>query len=90
MNHSPSLIYRWIVEAMKTHPAPEMSDDIHDMECDEMWHFLGSKKIGFWKALDRGRYRPVAWVTGRRDMSTFKQRDDKVKYLKNYTFFTDH
>jgi hypothetical protein len=46
LNHSPFLIYREIAEAMKTHPAPKMSDDIHDMECDEMRHFLGSKKLG--------------------------------------------
>ncbi len=62
MNHSPSLIYREIVEALKTTPKPEMSDNLHDMEYDEMRHFLGSKKIGFWKALDRGKNRPVAVI----------------------------
>ncbi len=56
-----------------------------------MRHFLGSKKtnIGFWKALDRGRHRNVAWITGHRDMSTFNQLYDNVKHLKNCTFFTD-
>jgi hypothetical protein len=60
MNHSPSLIYREIVEAMKTHLAPEISDDSHDMECDEMWHFLGSKKLG------SGR----PWIVADIDLST--------------------
>jgi len=44
LNHSPSLMYRWSVEAMKIPPAPEISDDIQEMECDEMWHFVGAKK----------------------------------------------
>ena len=47
MNHSRPIIYREIVEAMKTHPAPEISDDSHDMECDEMWHFVNGKKTKF-------------------------------------------
>jgi hypothetical protein len=40
LNHSPSLIYREIVEAMKTPPEPEMSADIHDMECDDLKGFI--------------------------------------------------
>jgi hypothetical protein len=32
------------VEAIKTTPEPEISDDILEMEFDEMWHFVGSKK----------------------------------------------
>ena len=33
-----------------------------------------------------------SWQTStcRRDVSTFKKRDDNVKHLKNCTFFTDH
>ncbi len=82
LNHSRSLIYREIVEAMKTPPERKMSDDIHNMECDEMWHFLGSKKI----ILASGR----PWVIAHRDVPIFKKRDDTVKHLKNCTFFTDH
>jgi transposase len=44
LNHSPSIIYRWIKDAMKNTPEPEISDDILEMEFDEMWHFVGSKK----------------------------------------------
>jgi hypothetical protein len=37
-------MYRWSVEAIKIPPAPEISDDIQEMQCDEMWHFVGAKK----------------------------------------------
>lgn len=42
--HSPSLIYRWIVEEAAKLPEPVVSGDIQEMEFDEMWHFIGSKK----------------------------------------------
>lgn len=44
LNHSPSIIYRWIVEAMDKTEEPEISSTIQEMEFDEMWHFIGSKK----------------------------------------------
>ena len=61
MNHSPSIIYRWIVEAMKTTPEPEISDDIQEMEFDEMWHFVGSKKTNI------GSLRP--WIVAEIELS---------------------
>ncbi len=42
--HSRSLTYRWIVEEAAKLPEPVISGDIKEMEFDEMWHFLGSKK----------------------------------------------
>src|SRR5919106_4848479 len=42
--HSPSLLYRWIVEEMAKLPEPSVPGDIKEMEFDEMWHFIGSKK----------------------------------------------
>ncbi len=42
--HSPSLIYRWIVEEMGKIEEPVVAGDIKEMEFDEMWHFVGSKK----------------------------------------------
>lgn len=42
--HSPSLLYRWIVEEMAKLPEPAVPGDIQEMEFDEMWHFIGSKK----------------------------------------------
>ena len=43
LNHSPSIIYRWIKEAMDKTPEPSVSADIQEMEFDEMWHFLQKK-----------------------------------------------
>lgn len=42
--HSPSLLYRWITEEAALLPEPVVSSDIKEMEFDEMWHFIGSKK----------------------------------------------
>jgi transposase len=42
--HSPSLLYRWIVEEAAKLPEPAISGNIKEMEFDEMWHFIGSKK----------------------------------------------
>ena len=42
--HAPSLLYRWIVEEMAKLPEPAVAGDIKEMEFDEMWHFIGSKK----------------------------------------------
>lgn len=42
--HSRSLMYRWITEAAASLPDPEVEGGIQEMEFDEMWHFVGSKK----------------------------------------------
>lgn len=47
LGHSPSIIYRWIVEAMCKTQEPVVSSDIMEMEFDEMWYFIGSKKTSF-------------------------------------------
>ncbi len=51
--HAPSLIYGWIKEAGATLPDVGVADGIQEIEFDEMWHFLGSKKtnIGSLKPL---------------------------------------
>jgi insertion element IS1 protein InsB len=51
----------------------------------------GLKKNKLWliKAVDRGARRTVAWVTGGRDAATFQRLYEKVKHLKNATFYTD-
>ena len=43
----PSLVYRWIVEAGANLPNETVQGDIKEMEFDEMWHFVGSKKEEF-------------------------------------------
>ena len=47
LGHSPSLIYRWIVEAMNNTPEPAIDGEIEEIEFDEMWHFIGSKKTKY-------------------------------------------
>ncbi|MDR2260894.1 MAG: hypothetical protein LBE06_08210 [Azoarcus sp.] len=41
------------------------------------------------KAIDRGSRRTIAWILGNRDRATFRRLYDKVKHLKNCTFYTD-
>ena len=42
-----TLIYRWIRAFGESLPEPEVSGEIAQMEFDEMWHFVGSKKTSF-------------------------------------------
>lgn len=41
---SRSLVFRWIKEAGMALPEPVVEGNIREMEFDEMWHFIGSKK----------------------------------------------
>ncbi len=41
---SRSLTYRWILDEADKISEPGVSGDITEMEFDEMWHFVGSKK----------------------------------------------
>jgi transposase-like protein len=42
-----SLIYRWIKEAGLTFDDSKVEGEIKEIEFDEMWHFIGSKKTNF-------------------------------------------
>ena len=42
-----SLIYRWIKEAGINTAEPTISDEITEIELDEMWHYIQSKKTNF-------------------------------------------
>lgn len=42
-----TLIYRWIRAFGESLPEPEVTGEITQMEFDEMWHFIGSKKTSF-------------------------------------------
>ena len=44
LDHSPSLIYRWVKEAGVALQEPSIAHDIKEIEFDEMWYFVGSKK----------------------------------------------
>jgi hypothetical protein len=45
--HSRSLTYRWIAAEAAKLPDPVIANDIKEMEFDEMWHFIGSKKTSY-------------------------------------------
>jgi transposase len=44
---SHTLIYRWVREFGEALPEPAVKGEVREMEFDEMWHFLESKKRGF-------------------------------------------
>ena len=48
-----------------------------------------TQKLWIIKAVARSSRRIVAWVTGSRDVATFQRLYNKVKQLKNCTFYTD-
>lgn len=48
-NHS--LIYRWIRAFGETLPEPKVSGDIKEVEFDELWHFIVSKKNREWLSI---------------------------------------
>ena len=46
-NRDRSLIYRWIREAGLNTEEPAVDGEISEIEFDEMWHFIQSKKLNF-------------------------------------------
>ena len=63
---SPTTVMNWIKKAGAEAKMPEITEDIKEIEIDEMWHFIGSKKNKKWifKAVDRKTRKTIAWVTG--------------------------
>jgi transposase len=53
-----TLVYRWIRSFGESLPEPKVSGEIMQMEFDEMWHFVGSKKTNF------GLSKPLTVVQG--------------------------
>ncbi len=47
LNIHHTLVYRWIRAFGEALPEPKIAGDIMQMEFDEMWHFIGSKKTSF-------------------------------------------
>ena len=41
---SPTTVMNWIKKASAEVKMPEITNDIKEIEFDEMWHFIGSKK----------------------------------------------
>ena len=56
---SPTTIMNWIKKEAKTVEIPAISGDIKEMEFDEMWHFIDSKK------LKNGSSRPLIVARGK-------------------------
>ena len=54
-----SLIYRWVKEAGLSLDEPVIDGEIKEIEFDEMWHFIGSKKTNF------GSSKPLTAVRGK-------------------------
>ena len=79
-------MYRWIKEASERLPKYQIEDNITEIEFDEMWHFIKSKKNKLWviKALDKRTGRTIAWELGNRNTKTFKKLYDKVKHLQKF------
>ena len=53
------------------------------------FYWVKKRKLWVIKAIDRSTRRTVAWVLGGRDSATFRRLYEKVKHLKNCTFYTD-
>jgi len=47
LNIDHTLVYRWIRSFGESLPEPEVQGEIKEIEFDEMWHFLFSKKESF-------------------------------------------
>lgn len=66
LNLSPSWVFRWVKQAGVNTPEPVVSNEITEIEFDEMWHFIGKKneKSGLSKQLTatQGELWPGFWV----------------------------
>ncbi len=51
-------VFKWIKKAAQSIPEPEVREDVKEMELDEMWHFIESKKRKF------GSGRPMTVISG--------------------------
>ena len=47
LNTNHTMVYRWIRQFGESPPESTVSEDIKEMEFDEMWHFIGKKKENF-------------------------------------------
>jgi len=75
-----SLVYRWIREVAETLPDPIVPADITEVELDEMWHFIKTKKA------NSGSSRQLTVVQGEplhglQVIVMLKQSDDFIKSL---------
>ena len=91
MGLNRSLPYRWIREEAHKITEPLIPGEISEMEFDEMWHFIGSKKT------KNGSSR--RWIVARGELwpglsvvvmlQPSKDSMIRVKHLENCIFYTD-
>jgi len=59
-------VYKWVRQAAEELPEPDIREDVREMELDELWHFLHTKKtsVGFGKPMTvaHGVVSPGWWV----------------------------
>ena len=92
-------VLKWIRAEAATLQVPEVSGAIREMEFDEMWHFIGSKKTKNgsskrWIVLQGepgrlGARRSCLEAPTSGDTATFSRLYDKVKHLTDCRFYTD-
>ena len=63
---SRTTVYRWVRQTAERLPEPPLPADMRELEFDEMWHFIGSKKRSAgsgkrWTVL-HGALSPGLWV----------------------------
>jgi len=60
-------VYKWVRKTALELPVPDVRNEIKEMELDEMWHFVRSKKTsdGYGKhtIVCEGKLSPGLWVT---------------------------
>ena len=68
-----------------------MPSTIKEMEFDEMWHFIGSKKTSSGLSKPWIVLQEELWhgCSGRRSAATFQRLYDKVSHLTDCKFYTD-
>ena len=88
---SPTTTYNWVRQTAESFDEPVIDENIKEIEIDEMWHFLQSKKT------KNGLSRP--WIltqgelwpgfVGGRNATTARKLSNKLSHLKDCTFYTD-
>ena len=58
LNVSGVAVYKWVRAMPETLPEPQVREEIQEMELDEMWHFVNSKKTSV------GSGKPMIVVSG--------------------------
>jgi IS1 family transposase/transposase-like protein len=88
---SPTTVLTVLRQAAVTVPEPKVPPRIRDLEVDEQWSFVGSKKQPCWLWYGRNRHtgRIAAFVLGRRTDRSCRQLMTKLGRCQVQNFYTD-